>query len=63
MSLEELSNIESLPDEILLKIVKLSSVLSKEEQDKSFPSYIRHLFDLVQILTTDILAEVISVFL
>ena len=54
MSLEELSNVESLPDEILLKIVKFSSVLSKEEQDKSFPSYLRHLFDLVQILTTDI---------
>ena len=63
MSLEELSNIESLPDEILLKIVKLSSALSKEEQDRLFPSYLRHFFDLVQILTSDILAKVISVFL
>ena len=63
MSLEELSNIESLPDEILLKIVKFSSVISKEEQDKSFPSYLRHLLDFVRIFTTDILAEVMSVFL
>lgn len=55
MTLEELSNIESLPDEILLKIVKLSSVLSKEEQDKSFPSYLRHLLDFVRIFTTGIL--------
>ena len=63
MSLEELSNIESLPDEILLKIVKFSSMISNEEQDKSFPSYLRHLLDFVRIFTTDILAEVMSVFL
>ena len=32
---------ESLPDEILLIIVKYSSVVSVEKQEKEFPSYLR----------------------
>ena len=48
--MEEVSNIESLPDEILLKIVKNSAALSQEKQEESFPSYLRQFCDLVQVL-------------